>query len=90
MRAVALANASSFTDSSPNECAQDHRTQITKAVQGNMSFIAQALAQLRWIDSEIQGKSGSERGALESARTELLQLILLAVESAELASPKLQ
>jgi len=55
-----------------------------------MSFIAQALAQLRWIDSEIQGKSGSERGALESARTELLQLILLAVESAELASPKLQ
>jgi hypothetical protein len=55
-----------------------------------MSFIAQALAQLRSFDSAIQGKSWSERGALESARTELLELILLALESAELSSPKLQ
>lgn len=45
-----------------------------------MSFTAEALARLRWMESELRHAEGTDRQALESARAELLELIWLACE----------
>jgi hypothetical protein len=42
------------------------------------TFIWQAREQLRWIDSQFATANSEERSALESARQELLKLILSA------------
>jgi hypothetical protein len=54
-----------------------------------MDFLNQALAQLLWLNAKIEKTSGTERRALESARRELLELIMVA-NSAEHSSSMVQ
>ncbi len=45
-----------------------------------MTFLAEALDRLRWISSNLENANGSERRALEGARTDLMMLISAAYE----------